>query len=57
MSDHLDRRGDFLRDMAAWYRAGEIRVQEDVSDGFDSVVPAFIRMLTGGNFGKTVVRL
>lgn len=57
MSDHLDRRDEFLRDMTAWYRAGEIRVQEDVSDGLDSVVPAFIRMLTGANFGKTVVRL
>lgn len=57
MSDHLDRRDDFLRDMGRWYRSGQIHVREDVSDGLDSVVPAFIRMLTGGNFGKTVVRL
>lgn len=57
MSDHLNRRNDFLRDMAAWYGAGQIHVQEDVSQGLDSVVPAFIRMLTGSNFGKTVVKL
>lgn len=57
MSDYLDRRDDFLHEMAGWYRAGEIRVREDVSEGLDSVVPAFIRMLTGGNFGKTVVKL
>ncbi|TFZ02898.1 NADP-dependent oxidoreductase [Ramlibacter henchirensis] len=57
MGDHLNRRDDFLRDMGAWYRAGDIHAQEDVSEGLDSVVPAFIRMLTGGNFGKTVVKL
>lgn len=57
MSDHLHRRNDFLRDMADWYSSGQIHVKEDVSEGFDSVVPAFIRMLTGSNFGKTVVKL
>ncbi|WP_028602830.1 NADP-dependent oxidoreductase [Ottowia thiooxydans] len=57
MSDHLHRRADFLRDMASWYRAGHIHVQEDISDGLESVVPAFIRMLTGENFGKTIVRI
>lgn len=57
MGDHLDRRDEFLRDMGAWYRAVDIRVREDVSEGLDSVVPAFIRMLTGGNLGKTIVKL
>lgn len=54
---HMHRRNDFLRDVGGWYRTGEIRVHEDVSEGMESVVPAFIRMMTGRNFGKTVIRL
>jgi len=57
LSDHLERRGEFERDMAAWWRAGQIRIQEDVSHGIETTVPAFIRMLTGRTFGKTVVAL
>jgi NADPH-dependent curcumin reductase CurA len=57
MSDHLDRRDAFLRDVSGWYRAGGIRVLEDCSDGLERVVPAFIAMLTGRSLGKTVVRL
>lgn len=57
LSDHLARRADFLRDMGHWYRDGAIVVQEDVSEGLESVVPAFIGMLQGKNFGKTIVRL
>lgn len=57
LSDHLDRRADFLRDMGQWYRDGGIVVQEDITEGLESAVPAFIGMLQGKNFGKTVVRL
>ena len=57
MSDHLDRRADFVRDMSRWYAQGHIRVREDVSEGLEQTVPAFIGMLQGRNFGKTIVKL
>lgn len=57
LSDHLQRRSDFLRDMGNWYRSGRIALREDISDGLESAVPAFIGMLQGRNFGKTLVRL
>lgn len=57
LSDHLERRPDFLRDMGQWYRDGGIVVREDVTEGLESVVPAFVGMLQGKNFGKTIVRL
>lgn len=57
LADHLHRRGDFERDMLAGYRDGSIRVVEDVHDGLESAIPAFIAMLTGGTLGKTLVRL
>lgn len=57
MSDYPELRSDFIRDMSAWFSAGKIKVREDVSTGLDQVVPAFIGMLQGRNFGKTIVRL
>jgi NADPH-dependent curcumin reductase CurA len=57
MSDHLDRQAAFQRDMLRWHREGGVRVLEDVREGFESTVPAFIAMLTGRNLGKTLVRL
>lgn len=57
LSDHLNRRADFERDMGAWYKQGKIMVREDVSHGLEQTIPAFIGMLQGRNFGKTVIQL
>ena len=55
--DHLDRQPDFLRDVAAWIREGRIKYREDVVDGLDRAVPAFLGLLRGENFGKLLVRV
>lgn len=47
----------FQAEMSRWLAEGRIRWREDVSDGIESMVPAFIDMLEGRNFGKTLVRL
>jgi len=57
MSDHLDRRADFERDMGAWYGQGMVRVREDVRHGLEQTPAAFIDMLQGRNLGKTIVQL
>ena len=36
---------------------GRIVVREDVTDGIENAPAAFLRMLEGGNFGKTLVRV
>ena len=48
---------DFARDVGAWLRAGQIRYKEDVTDGLERAPEAFIGMLKGRNFGKTLVRI
>ena len=57
MSDYRGARARFLEGMGRWYREGAIHVQEDIVDGLAQTVPAFIGMLQGKNFGKTIVRL
>ena len=55
--DHADREPDFLRDMGGWIRSGELKYREDVVDGLDNAVGAFLGLLRGENFGKLLVRV
>lgn len=47
----------FLEEMSGWVRDGQVRYREDVTDGLENAVEAFVGMLAGRNFGKAVVRL
>ena len=55
--DHADREPDFLRDMGGWIRSGELKYREDVVDGLDNAVGAFLGLLRGENFGKLLVQV
>ncbi|MBP0481446.1 NADP-dependent oxidoreductase [Sagittula salina] len=55
--DHWDGYPDFLREVAPKVTAGEITWLEDVTEGLDNAVDAFIALLSGGNTGKAVVKL
>lgn len=48
---------DFLRDMGAWVRDSRVRYREDISEGLDHAPEAFVGMLQGKNFGKTIVKV
>jgi NADPH-dependent curcumin reductase CurA len=50
-------RADFEAEIIGGLRDGTIRQREDITDGFDQTVPAFMRMLDGRSFGKSVVKL
>lgn len=54
VAEHHDA---FLRDMAAWVKAGDVRYREDIREGLEAVPAAFAEMLRGGNFGKMLVRI
>ena len=55
--DHHDRIPDFRRDVSGWLREGRIVYREDVVDGIDNAVGAFLGLLRGENFGKLVVKV
>lgn len=54
VADHQDR---FLHEMAAWVQDGRIKYREDIRDGLDQAPAAFSALFSGGNFGKTLVRV
>jgi NADPH-dependent curcumin reductase CurA len=55
--DHQHRYQDFLEDCLAWAAEGKLIFREDVSDGLAQAPKAFCRLMQGGNFGKTIIRL
>jgi NADPH-dependent curcumin reductase CurA len=56
VSDFAAQRNDFLRDMGGWLASGAVKYREDVVEGIDNTVPAFIGLLQGRNFGKLLIR-
>ena len=55
--DHMDMMPDFLRDMAAWTKAGKMKWRETIVDGIENAPRAFIGLFKGENIGKMLVRL
>ena len=47
----------FLKDMGGWIAEGRIKIKEDITEGLENAPKAFIGMLRGENFGKTVVKV
>jgi NADPH-dependent curcumin reductase CurA len=48
---------DFLRIVSTAIADGRVRYREDITDGLEYAAAAFIGMLEGRNFGKTLVRV
>ncbi len=57
VSDHLDRRADFVRDTARWIAEGRVRYRETIVSGLENAPEAFIGLFRGENTGKMVVQI
>jgi NADPH-dependent curcumin reductase CurA len=56
VSDFAAKQADFLRDAGEWVRTGRLKYREDIVDGLEQAPAAFLGLLQGRNFGKTLVR-
>ena len=43
--------------MSGWVASGAVKYREDIRQGFDQTPLAFVEMMRGGNFGKTLVQV
>jgi NADPH-dependent curcumin reductase CurA len=57
VSDHLDRRSQFLEDMSQWLAEGRIKWKETIVVGIENAPKAFISLFKGENFGKMLVKI
>ncbi|MXY52881.1 MAG: NADP-dependent oxidoreductase [Gammaproteobacteria bacterium] len=54
VADWQDR---FLTEMAGWMADGLVKYREDIRPGLENAPAAFADMLSGGNFGKTLIQV
>jgi len=57
VSDHLDRRSQFLAEMSQWIAEGRVRWKETIIGGIENAPKAFLALFKGENFGKMLVRI
>ncbi len=56
-SDHFDRIPSFVEAMADWVAKGRIKWRQSVDEGIEAAPAAFLKLFSGDNFGKMLVRL
>lgn len=55
--DFNHRYPEGLARMAEWIRSGEMKYKEDVVEGLESAPAAFLKLFSGENFGKLLVKV
>jgi hypothetical protein len=55
--DYRDRYEEAARELAAWRAEGRLRSREEVVEGIDAFPEALVRLFTGRNDGKVVLRV
>lgn len=54
---YVDRFGEGAAAMAQWVAEGKLRMDEDVQEGLENAYPAFMRLFSGANTGKLVLKI
>ena len=57
ISNHWGRIGEFHKAVGPMIADGSVAVQEDITEGLENAPEAFIKLLTGGNIGKAMVKV
>jgi NADPH-dependent curcumin reductase CurA len=55
--DWWHRREEAQHRLSNWQRAGQIKFKEDVLDGIERMPEGFLRLLSGKNFGKQIIKI
>ncbi len=57
VSDHFGLTPQFQSDMAGWIAQGQVRWRETVDEGIEAAPGAFLKLFSGDNTGKMLVKL
>ena len=55
--DFAPRFPEARRDLSAWLADGSLKAREDVQEGFDNIPQTFLRLFSGRNIGKQVLKI
>ncbi|OEJ27005.1 NADP-dependent oxidoreductase [Streptomyces agglomeratus] len=57
VSDHAELQTQFVEEVSAWIRSGELKYSETAVEGIENGYDAFVGLLRGENTGKMIVSL
>ncbi len=57
MFDHMDRVPAAIEDLGRWVAEGEIAFQTDIQEGFENIPTTFLRLFSGANQGKQLLKV
>ena len=57
VSSHFDMMPAFVKDVAGWVTAGKLTWRETIDNGIENAPGAFMKLFTGENMGKMLVKL
>lgn len=57
VADYIPRFGEGIAEMASWLREGKLVFDEHIDEGIDNALPAFLRLFSGTNDGKMILKL
>jgi NADPH-dependent curcumin reductase CurA len=57
IASFVDRFAEGGAKMAQWMAEGRLRMDEDIQEGLENAYPAFMRLFSGANTGKLVLRI
>ena len=57
VGDYASRYNEALQELAEWLRDGKIQYTENIVDGFDKTIEAFLGLFSGENLGKQLVKV
>jgi NADPH-dependent curcumin reductase CurA len=54
---YVDRFAQGGAQMAQWMEAGQLKIDEDIQDGLENSYDAFMRLFSGQNTGKLILKI
>jgi NADPH-dependent curcumin reductase CurA len=57
VSDHFDAAPQFVTELSGWIKSGQFHYRETVDEGIAAAPAAFLKLFTGENIGKMLVKL
>jgi NADPH-dependent curcumin reductase CurA len=57
VGDYAARFDEARRDLGAWLASGRLKSYEDVQEGFETIPQTFLRLFTGENLGKQLLKI
>ncbi len=57
ISEHPEYWAGALAELAGWVKEGRIKYREDIAQGLENAPATFMKLLSGANFGKLLVKL